>query len=237
MRSDSTVSFVVPVRDGAAYLAECLQSILAQTVSPLEVLVVDDGSTDASAAIASACGAPVVCLRQPRRGQAAARNRGVAAARGEFVAFLDADDWIPPEKLERQLERFRARPDLQFSDAYTRNFWSPELPASERRLSPREVFTHGEALKPRSIITWLCRRELFARLGGFDEQRAFGEDSEWRDRIDAAGVPAETLEAVLAFRRLHRDNLTRTHYDEYLREVVRHSRRRVAEARSRRAER
>jgi glycosyltransferase involved in cell wall biosynthesis len=233
MRGDPTVSFVVPVHNGAVYLGECLQSILAQTVPPLEVLVVDDGSTDASAEIASACGAPVVSLRQRHRGQAAARNRGVAAAQGELVAFLDADDCIPPEKLERQIERFRTRADLQFCDAYIRNFWSPDLPATERLADPREAFTHGEAPKPRSIITWLCRRELFAQLGGFDERRTFGEDTEWRDRIDAAGVPAETLDLLLAFRRLHRGNLTRRRYDEYLREMVRRNRTRMEKLRSR----
>ena len=234
--SDPTVSFVVPVHNGAAYLPECLKSILAQSVRPFEVVVVDDGSTDASAAIAADCGAPVRCVRQPHRGQAAARNRGVAAAQGELVAFLDADDWIPPDKLERQIARFRARPELQFCDAYIRNFWSPDLGVSERLEKPREVFTHGETPKPHSIITWLCRRELFAQLGGFDEQRTFGEDSEWRDRVEAAGVPAETLEAVLAFRRLHRDNLTRRRYDEYLREIARRHGRRIATMRSHRAE-
>ncbi len=236
MTSAPEVSFVVPVHNGANYLAECLQSILAQTVPALEVLVVDDGSTDASAEMAMSFGAPVMCLRQPNRGQAAARNRGVREARGELVAFLDADDTIPPYKLERQLQRFRARADLQFCDAYIRNFWSPDLPASERVEDPREAFTHGETPKPHSIITWLCRRELFESLGGFDEQRTLGEDSEWHDRVEAAGVPAETIDSVLAFRRLHGGNLTRRRYDDYLREIARRHRKRMAEMRLRRAD-
>jgi len=237
MSANPTVSFVVPVHNGEHYLLECLHSILLQTVPPFEVLVIDDGSTDSSAQVASSCGPSVVCLREPHRGQGAARNRGVAAARGELIAFLDADDVIPPRKLETQLARFRARDDLQFSDAYIRNFWSPELPADQRLDRPREAFTHGEAPKPHSIITWVCRRELFEQVGGFDEQRRFGEDTEWRDRLDAGGVAAETVDAVLGFRRLHRHNLTRRHYDEYLREIVRRNRKRLEEMRSRRAER
>jgi glycosyltransferase involved in cell wall biosynthesis len=229
------VSFIVPVHDGAPYLAECLGSIVAQTVTPLEVLVVDDGSTDRSAAIAGSFGEPVRCLRQARAGPAAARNLGVSRARGDLLAFLDADDLIPPHKLERQLRCFAADPTLQFCDAYARNFWTPEIPPEARNVAPREAFTHGEAPKPRMIITWLLRRSLFDRLGQFDEALGLGEDDDWRDRVDAARVPAETVDEVLAMRRLHPKNLTRQRYDEYLRHVARRSKARMDRARADRA--
>ena len=227
MTSAPTVSFVVPVHNGVPYLAECLASILAQTVAPLEVLVVDDGSTDQSGDIARSLGDPVRCLRQPHAGVSSARNHGVAEAQGELIAFLDADDLLVPQKLERQLARFAANPDLQFCDAYSRNFWSPEIPLDARNVAPREIFTHGEAPKPRLIITWLLRRALFDRLGGFDVARRLGSDGEWRDRVDASGVSAETLDEVLAMRRLHANNLTRRSYDEYLRQVVRRCKERM----------
>jgi glycosyltransferase involved in cell wall biosynthesis len=232
-----TVSFIVPVHDGARYLGECLASIRAQTIPPVEVLVIDDGSTDASGDVARAFGGPVRCLRQPHGGASKARNLGIAEARGELVAFLDADDLILPEKLERQLACFTADPKLQFCDAYTRNFWSPEIPVAERVVDPRERFTHGDAPKPGLIITWLCRRELFDRLGPFEPDLALGEDAEWRDRLEGADVPRETLDQVLALRRLHADNATRRRYDEYLRHVVRRSRARMRRARRGRAER
>ena len=231
MTSVPTVSVVVPVHDGAAYLAECLASILEQTVAPLEVVVVDDGSTDRSGDIARSFGEPVRCLRQPHGGPASARNHGVTEARGEFIAFLDADDLLVPQKLERQLARFAANPDLQFCDAYSQNFWSPEIPPGARNVAPRETFTHGEVPKPNLIITWLLRRVLFDRLGGFDVARRLGEDSEWWDRVGASGVAAETLDEVLAMRRLHANNLTRRSYDEYLRQVVRRSKERMERAR------
>lgn len=99
-----TVSVVVPCYNGEEYLRETLESALDQTVPPLEILVVDDGSTDASASIAEAFGDPVRVIRQPNQGESVARNRGIDEARGDWVAFLDADDQWLATKLERQLE-------------------------------------------------------------------------------------------------------------------------------------
>lgn len=225
-----SVTFVVPVHDGARYLGECLTSILAQTVVPFEVVVVDDGSVDGSGDIARAFDPPVRCVRQQHRGAASARNRGVIEAQGDLIAFLDADDLVVPLKLERQLERFLADPALDLCDAYSRNFWTPEIAPEARNVVPRESFTHGEVPKPGLIITWLLRRTLFERLGGFDEGLTIGEDAEWRDRVDATGIVTETLDEVLAMRRLHADNMTRRHYDEYLRHVVRRCKARVSQA-------
>jgi glycosyltransferase involved in cell wall biosynthesis len=229
------VSFVIPVRDGAKYLAECIQSVLRQTVQPYEVIVVDDGSEDHSADIADSFGAAVRCLRRDPAGQSAARNFGVEASHGEFVAFLDADDLAVPQRLQRQLSRFAARAELEFCDAYSRNFWSPEIAAADRRASPREAFTHGETPKPRNIITWTFRRKLFDRIGGFDEGQRFGEDTSWLDRVDDAEVASETIPEILALRRLHHANLTRRHYDQHLNEIVRHTRERLALVRRKRA--
>lgn len=222
------VSFVIPVHNGALYLRESIESALSQTVAPSEVIVVDDGSEDDSAAIAESFGYPVRCARRGHAGQAAARNHGVSIASGDFIAFLDADDITVPHRIERQLACFQARPELDFCDAYTQNFWSPEIPVADRQMAPQERFTHGAAPKPRLIMTWLLRRRLFQQLGGFDGQRRFGEDTAWRDRVDDAHVVAEAVDEILALRRLHQNNLTRRHYDQYLREIVRHTRDRMA---------
>jgi glycosyltransferase involved in cell wall biosynthesis len=227
------VAYLVPVHNGERYLAECLRSILDQTHAPAEVIVVDDGSTDATPQVAASFGARVTCVRKDNGGHASARNYGVETARSDFLAFLDADDVIAATKTAIQLARFRQRPELQLCDAYCRNFWSPEIPEAERRCEPRMRFTHGERPLPHSIITWLLRRELFDRLGRFDETKTIGEDTDWHERMQAAGVPFETVHQVLARRRLHHANLTLTRYDDYLHAVVRHSRSRIAAVRRR----
>ena len=98
-----TVSVVIPCYNGAAFLRETLDSVLAQTYPPLEVILIDDGSTDESAAIAESYGPPVRVIRQENQGESVARNRGMDEARGDWIACLDADDLWKPEKLERQL--------------------------------------------------------------------------------------------------------------------------------------
>lgn len=109
------ISCIVPVFNGERYVSETLDSILAQTYRPLELIVADDGSTDGTAAVVARYGEPVRYLWQSNQGPAAARNLGVSAAQGEFVAFLDADDLWHPEKLTRQMARFHARPELSLS--------------------------------------------------------------------------------------------------------------------------
>lgn len=98
-----TVSVVIPCFNGAPFLRETLDSALSQTHSPLEVLLVDDGSTDESAAIADSFGPPVRTIRQVNQGESVARNRAIEEALGDWVAFLDADDLWHPQKLERQI--------------------------------------------------------------------------------------------------------------------------------------
>lgn len=98
-----TYSVVIPCYNGEAFLRQTLESAVSQSVPPLEILVIDDGSTDGSAAIAEAFGDPVRVMRQSNQGESVARNRGIEESRGDWIAFLDADDLWLPEKLERQL--------------------------------------------------------------------------------------------------------------------------------------
>lgn len=106
------VSIVIPAYNRAHLIGETLRSVLAQTYRPLEVLVVDDGSKDGTHEVVEAFGGPVRCIRQPNGGVAAARNRGLAEARGEFVALLDSDDVWLPWKLEAQVRILRAFPEV-----------------------------------------------------------------------------------------------------------------------------
>lgn len=215
--TEADVSCIVPVFQGERYLGEAIASILAQTSPPLEVVVVDDGSHDRSVAIAESFGDPVRVVRQPHRGVSAARNAGIRAARGTLLAFLDADDLFLPEKLALQCARLAVRPELELSAAYTRNFWSPELPADSRDHDPKMIEPW-----PRHISTWVVRPRLFARVGGFDEAMPLSQDVDWHMRAERMGVISETLPDVLTHRRLHTGNVTR-HARAQCRAAVLHS--------------
>ncbi len=195
------VSCIIPLFNGERYIVETLDSVFAQTHQPLEVIVVDDGSTDRSAAVVRAYPSPVICLQQPNAGHAAARNQGISAASGSFVAFLDADDLWAPEKLTRQLERFTATPDLGVVFTHLENFYSPDAAPAAR---PQE-----DAFRPLpgySSVTMMARRELFSSVGLLDSTLQHGNDRDWFCRASEAGVRMEMLPDVLVSRRLHATN-------------------------------
>jgi len=199
------VSCVVPVFNGERYVADALASIAAQTYTAWEIIVVDDGSTDRTAAVIAASVLPVVCLTQPNAGPAAARNRGIGAARGDFIAFLDADDLWHPEKLTKQMARFVARPELEASVTYQQNFWTPE------GSGPSGTRGHQKtAPQPGYIMqTLLARRHVFETVGLLNTTLRQGEDTEWFLRAVERGIVSEVLPEVLCRRRLHAGNLTR----------------------------
>lgn len=133
------VTCIVPVFNGESYLSETLDSLLAQSYHPIEIIVVDDGSTDGTPAIVRRYGQQIRYLRQANAGAATARNLGLTAARGEFVAFLDADDLWHREKLDRQMVRFQARPELDYCLAHVQNFWIPELAEEEKKFRGHRI--------------------------------------------------------------------------------------------------
>jgi glycosyltransferase involved in cell wall biosynthesis len=208
----------VPTYNGALFLAEALDSIVAQTHPAFEIVVADDGSTDDTLAIAARYGQRVRIVTQPNAGPAAARNLGVRASRGALLAFLDQDDVWHPEKLARQIGRFRARPELELSVAHVQRFWVTELSDQAERYREHKV---SKALPGYITGTFLVRREVFATVGPFNEGVRFGDSMEWVLRAMEHGVVSELLPDVLLRHRMHGSNLSQAEAsgsrDEFLR--------------------
>lgn len=200
------ISCIVPIFNGERYLKEALDSIFEQTYRPLEVLVADDGSTDGTAAVVARYGAEVRYLSQPNAWPAAARNLGLGAARGELVAFLDADDLWHPEKLARQLARFAARPELDLCVTHVRNFWIPEL---QEEAAHYRDHRRAEALPGYCASSVLARRGLFDTVGRYDTRLGHASQLEWFVRATDHGAAIELLPDLLVYRRLHQGNLSR----------------------------
>jgi glycosyltransferase involved in cell wall biosynthesis len=195
------VSAVIPVYNGERYLAEALESVLAQTWRHLEVLVVDDGSTDGTAAVARGFGAPVVHHGREHAGLAATENAGMELAQGEFVAYLDADDLWLPGKLAVQTAALAADPGLDMVFGHVEQFVSPEL-ATARPLPPDAIEMPGY-----STGTMLIRRSSFARAGRFDPDLRMGEFVDWYIRAIERGLRSHMLPDVVMRRRIHGDNM------------------------------
>jgi glycosyltransferase involved in cell wall biosynthesis len=196
-----TVSALICVRDGEAYMAEAIESVLGQTVAASEIIVVEDSSTDGSADVARSYGAPVRLIQPEPRGLGAARNVAVEAASEELVAFLDSDDLWEPNKLELQLEAFARDPGLDFVFTQAREF------ASERDAERFEVRTGA---MPGGLASALCaRRDAIGRAGAFDTDKSVADVLSWLTRARELGMRELTLPEVLVRRRIHENNLTR----------------------------
>jgi glycosyltransferase involved in cell wall biosynthesis len=212
------ISGIVPAFNGERYLRETLDSMLAQTHRPLEIIVVDDGSTDGTPDVAASYGDKVRYLRQDNAGPATARNRGLNAARGEFVAFLDADDLWHPEKSARQMAHFAARPELGLCITHVQNFWIPELAAEAERYRDHPL---SRPVPGYLTQTLLARRSVFETVGQFDPGLHHAEKTDWFLRALGQGAVLELLPDVLVYRRLHETNVSRSlgaaSRDEYLR--------------------
>jgi glycosyltransferase involved in cell wall biosynthesis len=202
--SHPLVSVVVPVHNGERYLAECLASVFAQTWRPLEVIVVDDGSTDGSAAVAATAG-PVRILSQANAGVATARNAGVAAAQADFIALLDQDDLWLPAKLAVQMQHLLDDPALDYVLTGQERFIEPgcTLPAWAR---PHQVDTVVGGCEPSAV---LFRRAAFERVGPFDPRFIVASDADWFFRATDAGLRMLLLPDALLRRRLHGENNSR----------------------------
>jgi glycosyltransferase involved in cell wall biosynthesis len=206
---DVLVSVVIPAHDAERYLAEAIESVLAQDHRPLEVIVVDDGSRDRTQAVAEGYGEPVRCVRQEQAGASAARNRGAQAARGEYLAFLDADDRWERTKLSLQLNAAAAEPYPDIVFGHVRQFVSPDLPDHER-----DRIRCPDGLQPGPLPgTMLIRSTDFQRVGPYDCTLSVGEALDWLARARACGLRELMLPGHLMSRRLHTDNQMRRHGD------------------------
>ena len=201
---------MIPVRNGAAHLDEALASVAAQQVTGIEVVVVDDGSTDGSGAVA-ARRAGVSVLRQDPAGPAAARNLGLCRTTGRFVAFLDADDRWPAGRLHRMLDHLRSPPG-------TGVVLGRQVPLLEPGVERPDWFDEPAEWIPLPLRTGLApqvpamsmvaRREVFARVGFFDPGLGVCEDLDWYVRAAEAGVVIDLLDDVVLERRIHERNLS-----------------------------
>jgi glycosyltransferase involved in cell wall biosynthesis len=205
--SPPSISCIVPAYQAARYIAAALDSIFAQTLSPFEVIVVDDGSTDATPQLLDRYGDRIRRLRRANAGPAAARNDGIRAARGEWLAFLDADDLWHPEKLARQTAFLAARPDLDCCLTWKRQFWEDCVRADEERLRREQHPITTDA--PGYVLqTLLVGRTDFLRIGLLDERLRVGEDTDWLARAEDLGLRRGVIPEVLVYRRMHEYNLS-----------------------------
>ena len=195
-------SIIIPVLNGAAHVKEALASALIQLGMDDEIIVVDNGSTDATQQILQTyADGRIRMLSEARRGPAAARNTGVRAARGELISFLDHDDLWPPERQRGLVAALAANPAanaaygrvrMQFDDGPDPNFDNID----------------GQHAPQVAIFSFMFRRALLESVGPMDETLLFGEDTDYFPRLQAGGMISAIYEGDAAIYRRHATNMT-----------------------------
>jgi glycosyltransferase involved in cell wall biosynthesis len=195
------VSVIIPVYNGEHYLSFAIRSVLQQDYYPFEFIVVDDGSTDNSGNIARSF-KEVHYIYQPNQGVAVARNVGVTAAQGEFIAFLDQDDLWTADKLSTQISYLLKYPQISYTIVHQRFFLEPETvlpPWFKRDLLLKE--------HPAFVLSALVvRKSVFERVGNFDPSYNIGSDSEWFARTKDLNISMAIQTETLLLKRIHSHN-------------------------------
>lgn len=203
-----TISVVIPCYNGAAFLNAAIASVVEQTWPPFEVIVVDDGSTDRSAAIAASHGPPVRLIRQLNKGESGARNAGAAVAAGSHLFFLDADDLIRGDALQTLAAAAAAQPAAVVLMGAASFIDDPERPFAVTCPAVKSFFPgliHDCLGVPHS---WLTPRAIYCRTNGFAPTRNYFVDWEFWCQVALLDPPLVTLPYVGALYRRHAGSMS-----------------------------
>ena len=202
MRNNQLISAIIPVYNGEKYLEEAIQSVSLQNYRPVEIIVVDDGSTDGSSAIAKKI-KEVQYHFQPFSGLPTALNAGIKLARGDFFAFLDADDIWMRNKLSAQMTTLRKDPDLDMVLGHVQEFLSPELSGDQANKLHVKPGKNPGYFKGALLI----RKASFFRVGLFDTRWVVGDFIDWYKRALEKNLKSLMLPEAVFMRRVHLDNM------------------------------
>ncbi|MCU1360941.1 MAG: putative glycosyl transferase [Ilumatobacteraceae bacterium] len=210
--SGADVSVVIPAFNAARFIDATIDSIVTQTERPAEIIVVDDGSTDATASRCRAWAPDVTLVQQANAGPGRARNVAVGIATGSVLSFVDADDTWTPRKIELQLAHLTEHPDHVAVFGWMQNYIDPDASLS---VGPRTVLDARPAFQP---STMTAHRSLMNVVGPFDEIGPMQGWIDWYMRLRESGLPIGMVDELVTMRRIHGDNMTlrdTAHQTEY----------------------
>jgi glycosyltransferase involved in cell wall biosynthesis len=198
------VSVIIAVYNGEAFLAEAVESIKDQIYQPLEIIIVDDGSTDGTKKIAASFGDTVCYVHQTNRGPASARNRGIKMAHGNSIGFLDADDMWSKNKLRLQISHLDRDPTLEVVLGLRQYLRLSGIEEGKYKFEE-----NGSPQVALNLGCSLIRKSVFDKVGFFDETLFYCDDWDWFMRCRESGINIMTHKEVTLFQRIHKHNMTR----------------------------
>ena len=219
--SAALVSVVIPIWNNRAHVADAVLAVTGQDYEPIELILVDDGSVDGAGDLARSEAPNATYIRQPNLGTSAARNRGIQASSGNYLAFCDADDRWHSSKLVRQIEALRAAPELNAVLCRVDEIIAPGRDESAPLRAPR---SNVVGYLPSALV---IRRDAFEAIGPFDETLKVASWAAWWSRYRDLDGRFEVVNEILVERRLHAGSagvLLRSEVHEYLKVVATHRR-------------
>ncbi|NEP41673.1 MAG: glycosyltransferase family 2 protein [Okeania sp. SIO2G4] len=196
------ISIIIPVYNGDRYISEAINSVLQQTYNPIEIIVIDDGSTDKTAEVVKSFGSVLKYFYQENSGTATARNSGISLAKGNFFAFLDADDIWVENKLKIQMEIFNNNPEVDLVFGQVQQFYSPELDENIKK----QIYCNPELMTGYIPSAMIIKRDAFFRVGKFQSQWQQGEFADWYIRATELNLKIINPPNLVTKRRLHKMN-------------------------------
>lgn len=203
MDHNALVSVIIPVCNYEKYLAEAIESVLAQTYQPIEIIVVDDGSTDNSARVAQQFAPEILYYYQPNAGSGAARNAGVDVSQGDYLTFLDADDIWVENKIALQMALFQSNPEADLVFGHVQQFISPELDEAKKKA----ICCPQQKMPGYIAGTMAIKKSSFTHAGPFETKWQIGEFVQWYTKVKEKGLKHLMLPDVVLKRRLHTANM------------------------------
>lgn len=199
MSINPSISVILPVYNGGKFIAEAINSVFDQKYKPLEIIVVDDGSTDNTKDVLTQYGDKITYIYQENKGSASARNTALSAAGNEFISFIDADDIWNPVKLKTQLALFEKFKSLEIAMGITADFDS---------VFNKELL-HNSVKRFRPVLgSALFKKTVFEKIGTFDEEMLLGQDVDWFMRARENYISIATHNDVVLYYRKHKNNVT-----------------------------
>lgn len=201
-KNNILVTVILPVFNGEAFIADAINSVLSQKYLPLEIIVIDDGSTDKTQQVVSAFGDRIKYIKKENGGPASARNKGLEFANGELIAFIDADDLWSNDKLRLQLKIFAVKQDLDIVIGYT------QVIKMTKKVTQARQTSNSRGFLLYTLGCSLIRKSAFDRIGNFDEEMLLSEDTDWFFRAMEANIIIELHNDVVQYYRQHQHNIT-----------------------------
>jgi len=206
MKDPPVLSVIVPVYNAEKYLADALDSVIAQDYPALDIIAIDDGSIDRSAEILNCGRYPLRYVRQENRGPAAARNAGLRISSAELVAFIDADDIWPSDKLSSQVNYLKENPTVDI--VLGKVEYTGSLSERERNIRFEDS---GQVTKNVNLGSGVFKRSVFETVGPFDESLIHYEDHDWFLRARELSVKMVILDEITLVYRRHPESLSQAH--------------------------